>query len=156
MKNNLLVNLSMPLVSIYASRQFIKYVLCGGISSLVHITARLILSQYVNFSWAVFLSYFVGMPVALLLYRVFVFHGREGKLSRQFLLFSITYFGFLPVTWVLSVVSEALLVRLMPTGQAQLLAHLVGVAGPVVLNFAYNKFITFGERLPAHVVSERE
>jgi putative flippase GtrA len=152
----LLVTLLAPLVSIYASLQFIKYLLCGGLSSLVHITARLILSQYVSFSWAVFLSYFVGMPVALLLYRAFVFEGRKGKAGRQFLLFSITYFGFLPVTWGLSVVAEAPLVRLMPIGRAQLLAHLAGVAGPVMLNFAYNKFVTFGERLPPRVVSERE
>jgi putative flippase GtrA len=102
-----------------------------------------------EFGWAVFLSYFVGMPVALLLYRLFVFQGRDGSVIRQFLLFSLTYFGFLPLTWILSVVSEPGLEVLMPKASAQLAAHTIGVICPVVLNFAYNKFITFGERIEA-------
>ena len=60
----------------------------------------------------------------------------------------LTYFGFLPLTWILSVVSEPGLEALMPTASAQLAAH-TRVIGPVVLNFAYNKFITFGERIEA-------
>jgi putative flippase GtrA len=135
--------------SIYVSKQFFKYIVCGGLSSLVHVIARLILSNYMDYGWAVFTSYFIGMPVALILYRYFVFNGREGRAARQFFLFSITYFGFLPVTWMLSVAAERPLEELFPRDRAQLMAHLVGVVGPVVLNFAYNKFITFGERLQA-------
>ncbi len=86
------------------------------------------------------------MPVALVLYRIFVFNGRDGSVVRQFALFSLTYFGFLPVTWVLSVASEPSLERLMPTASAQLVAHMIGILGPVALNFAYNKFITFNEQ----------
>lgn len=124
-----------------------KYIICGSLSSLVHIVARLALNHYMDFGWAVFLSYFVGMPVALILYRMFVFRGRDGSVVRQFFLFSLTYFGFLPLTWLLSVITEPSFETFMPTASAQLFAHTVGVVGPVILNFAYNKFITFGERL---------
>jgi putative flippase GtrA len=99
-----------------------------------------------GFGWAVFASYFIGMPVALILYRIFVFNGQEGSVVRQFMFFSVTYFGFLPLTWLLSVASEPDLELLIPTASAQLVAHVIGVVGPVVLNFAYNKFITFGEQ----------
>ena len=51
--------------SIYVSKQFFKYLVCGGLSSLVHVIARLILSNYMEYGWAVFTSYFIGMPVAL-------------------------------------------------------------------------------------------
>jgi putative flippase GtrA len=102
-----------------------------------------------EFDWAVFLSYFIGMPVALLLYRLFVFQSRDAGVIRQFILFSFTYFGFLPLTWTLSVVSESGFEVLLPTTRAQLAAHTIGVIGPVVLNFAYNKFITFCERFKA-------
>ena len=135
--------------SIYFSSQFAKYIVCGSVSSIVHIIVRWLFNQYMEFGWAVFLSYFVGMPVALLLYKLFVFQGRDGNVIRQFLLFSLAYFGFLPLTWILSVVSEPGLEALMPTSSAQLAAHTIGVIGPVVLNFAYNKFITFGERIEA-------
>lgn len=135
--------------SIYASKQFLKYVVCGGLSSLVHVMSRLMLSNYMGYGWAVFVSFFIGMPVALFLYRYFVFNARKGSAARQLFLFSITYFGLLPVTWILSVAAERPFARLFPVDQAQLMAHLIGVIGPVVLNFAYNKFITFGERLQA-------
>ena len=133
------------IISIYVSTQFARYLICGSVSSLVHIIARWILNRYIDFGWAVFLSYFVGMPVALILYRTFVFQGRDGNVGRQFALFSVTYFGFLPLTWFLSVVSEPSLQAFLPAAYAQLLAHMIGVTGPVVLNFAYNKFVTFGE-----------
>ena len=133
------------IIAVYLSTQFVRYLICGSVSSLVHIIARWILNQYMDFGWAVFLSYFVGMPVALILYRTFVFQGRDGNVARQFALFSLTYFGFLPLTWFLSVVSEPTLQTFMPAVYAQLLAHMSGVIGPVVLNFAYNKFVTFGE-----------
>jgi putative flippase GtrA len=134
--------------SIYVSRQFLKYVVCGAISSLIHLVARWVLNHYMTFGWAVFLSYFVGMPVALVLYRIFVFQGQERSVIRQFGFFSLAYFGFLPLTWLLSVISERPLLAVLPVASAQLVAHLIGVAGPVVLNFAYNKFITFKEALP--------
>src|SRR6202022_2127535 len=89
--------------SIYVSKQFFKYLVCGGLSSLVHVIARLILSNYMDYGGGVFIFYFIGKPAALILYRYLVFNGREGKAARQFFLFSITYFGFLPVTWMLSV-----------------------------------------------------
>jgi putative flippase GtrA len=141
------MNLLSRIVRIYLSTQFVKYIICGSVSSLVHIVARLILSRYMDFGWAVFTSYFIGMAVALILYRIFVFRGQDSSVARQFLLFSISYIAFLPVTWFLSIVSEPRLANLFPTATAQTLAHLIGVAGPVILNFAYNKFITFGERL---------
>lgn len=143
------------LVAIYGSKQFIKYVICGVISSAVHIIARWAFNQYMGFGLAVFSSYFIGMPVALFLYRVFVFDGRERSVTRQFLLFSLTYFGFLPVTWLLSVVAELPLAAVLPKGQAELFAHMIEVVAPVVINFAYNKFVTFGERLPASAVPNR-
>jgi putative flippase GtrA len=146
---------SVLLVAIYGSKQFIKYIICGLISSAVHIIARWAFNQYMGFGLAVFLSYFVGMPVALFLYRFFVFNAREGSVGRQFLLFSVTYFGFLPVTWLLSVAAELPLAALLPKGQAELFAHMIGVVAPVVINFAYNKFITFGERLPTTGVPDR-
>lgn len=132
--------------SVYLSAQFLKYILCGIISALVHIVARWGLGQYMDFVWAVFTSSFISMPVALTLYRIFVFNGQDGSVGRQFLLFSVAYFGFLPLTWLLSIAAEPRLELLMPTANAQLAAHVIGVTGPVVLNFAYNKFITFGEQ----------
>jgi putative flippase GtrA len=134
------------ILTIYLSTQFLKYLVCGVLSSLVHIIARWVLSHYIDFGWAVFFSYFIGMPVALVLYRMFVFNGRGGSVVRQFVLFSLTYFGFLPLTWLLSVASAPNLEMLMPTANAQLVAHMIGILGPVVLNFAYNKFITFSEQ----------
>src|SRR5271168_524545 len=116
------MTLILRVLSIYFSTQFAKYIVCGSVSSIVHLVARWLFNQYVEFGWAVFLSYFVGMPVALLLYRLFVFQGRDGNVIRQFLLFSLTYFGFLPLTWILSVVSEPGLEVLMPKASAQLAA----------------------------------
>jgi putative flippase GtrA len=155
MQTSSIAKFSALLLSIYGSKQFIKYIICGAISSAVHIIARWAFNQYMDFGLAVFLSYFVGMPVALFLYRIFVFNGREGSVTRQFLLFSLTYFGFLPVTWLLSVAAEPPLAAVLPMGQAELFAHMIGVVAPVVINFAYNKFITFGERLPTSAVPDR-
>ena len=48
-----------------------------------------------DFGWAVFTSYFIGMPVALILYRIFVFHGQEGSVGRQFTRFLSDLFWLL-------------------------------------------------------------
>ena len=130
------------LAEIYFSKQFLLYIICGILASVAHIVARLAISLYTSFPVAVFLSYFVGMPVAFFLYRNFVFTS-NGAVSREVALFSLTYFGFLPLTWILAVGFEPALSLVLPKALAELAAHIVGIVIPVLLNFAYNKFVTF-------------
>lgn len=127
----------------YFSKQFVTYILCGGLAAATQIAVRYGLEQYASFSLAVLLSYFCGMFVALVLYRFFVFDARATRMRRQFILFSLAYIAFLPLTWVVSVGAESALLVSFPPVESRLLAHSLGVSLPVVLNFAFNKFVTF-------------
>lgn len=130
-------------VNIYLSRQFATYICCGLISTTVQLATRYCLSFWLDFSLAVVVSYIAGLLVALFLYRRFVFAARSRALSQQAVLFSAAYLAFLPVTWGLSVATVAPLLHVMSPDLAHLTAHTIGVGVPVVLNFAFNKLVTF-------------
>ena len=140
------VNRAVHLVArTYLSKQFVTYILCGCLSAGTQVVVRYALEQYASFSLAVLVSYLCGMCVALLLYRFFVFDARKTRMRRQFILFSLAYLAFLPVTWAVSVGAESVLRLSLSPVEARLFAHLLGVSVPVVLNFAFNKFVTFRE-----------
>jgi putative flippase GtrA len=128
---------------IYFSKQFVKYIMFGSLSTVVQLAMRYVLSFYMSFSLSVFIAYFVSMGTALFLYRAFVFIARTGSISRQVVLFALGYLTFLPVTWGLSVGAEGPLLSVFAPDFGKLAAHLIGVGVPVMLHFAFNKLVTF-------------
>ena len=54
-------------------KQFLSFIVCGGIAALANIASRIVFSLWMNYSLAIVFAFIVGMITAFILFRVFVF-----------------------------------------------------------------------------------
>lgn len=133
------------MIRIFASRQFVAFLLTGGVAALVNFLSRIVYSHWLGYSAAIFLAYLTGMITAFFLARVLVF--RE---SRRSLHYSAAMFCLVNVfaafqTWAVSLIlADYLLPLFGVTRHVPELAHAVGIVVPVFTSFIGHKRLSFG------------
>ncbi len=128
----------------FLSRQFMLFVLTGGVAAFVNFGSRIIYSGWVDYSTAIIAAYATGMITAFVLAKVFVF-----KRSRQSLRNSAAYFALVNVLALVQVlvISIGLAIYVLPwvgvEHYAEEVAHAVGVAFPVFTSYLGHKYWSF-------------
>ena len=129
-------------------KQFLSFVVCGGIAALANIFSRIVFSLWMNYSIAIVFAYIVGMITAFILFRVFVFS--EKKDSYRFnVLSQILWYIFVNAiallqTWAISIILYSFIFPYFKYGfYPDTTAHIVGVMVPVVSSYIGHKFLTF-------------
>jgi putative flippase GtrA len=126
------------------ARRFASFTITGGIAAVCNLGARLLLSRVMRYELAVLFAYLIGVVVAFVLARSFVFEkggsGWHGQLARFAI---VNVFGFAQV-WLISVG----LVRLVFPWMAfhwhpEDVGHLIGVASPVFVSYYAHKHFSF-------------
>ena len=69
------------------SRQFIGFVIAGGIAAVANVGSRILLSLWLPYVVAITIAYGIGMAVAFVLNRLFVFRDADNALAQQGLWF---------------------------------------------------------------------
>jgi putative flippase GtrA len=128
----------------FFSRQFILFLISGGIAALLNFGSRIIYSFWWGFSTAVILAYITGMVVAFILARIFVFGGGTQTTYRSATLFVLVNLVAVAQTWAISV---GLAYYLLPLLGIRLfvpeIAHGVGVIFPVFTSYIGHKHLSF-------------
>jgi|SRR5690554_2079794 len=131
------------MINAFASRQFLMFLLTGGVAALVNFASRILYNQWMGFSSAVILAYLTGMVTAYLLARAFVFTGAH-PLSRSILYFGLINLLAVVQTWLVSLL---MLHQILPAigivRMAPELAHAVGIVVPVFTSFLGHKYLSF-------------
>lgn len=130
-----------------ASRQFMLFLLVGGTAAAAQWLSRFAFAELMPYWAAVATAYGVGVIVAFLLNRRFVFPAAGPDLRRQFLRFlAVNAISFVMVWLVSMLLGEMLLPRFMDEALAHALGHGFGIMSPVVLSYVLHKRYTFKER----------
>lgn len=128
-------------------KRFASFVVTGGIAALANLGSRWLLSHVMDYPWAVTLAYLVGMTTAYLLARAFVFKPAGGRWQGEFARFAmVNAVSFLVVLGVSVGLADWLLPAIGWRWHAEDVAHLVGVASPIVLSYYAHKHFSFGQR----------
>lgn len=118
------------------NRNFFLFVLAAGASVPVNIAARIVLSHWVPFEFAVLLSHVAGMLTAYVLSRLFVFQSSGRAVSSELSRFALVNVGSAALTWFISV---GLLYYVFPlirfTYHTELVAHVLGLSVASVTSF---------------------
>lgn len=138
------------LIAFYWNGVFLKFLLAGGLAALANFAGRLAAQPFLGFQGAVVAAFFVGLTVAYVLNRAFVFPA-SGKPVRQevtwFFVFNLIAF---PIILGGSVVlRDHLFGRVLPQSLAEAAAHGCAILIPVVFNFAAHRLVTFASSKPA-------
>lgn len=132
------------MIGAFKSREFLVFLLTGGLAAAVNFGSRILFSQWMGYSAAIVLAYLVGMATAFVLARRFVF-----KQGTQALHHSAMYFVLVNVVAVLQTwaVSVGLAFHVLPalgvTRFAAEIAHAVGVVVPVFTSYLGHKHLSF-------------
>lgn len=125
-------------------REFILFLVTGGLAALINIVSRVGFSTVVRFELAVLLAYAVGMVTAYVLARKFVFLSSRTSIRRSFAAFALVNLFAVLQTWLVSVgLRNWLLPLLGIVVFRDLLAHGIGVAMPVASSYFGHKYISF-------------
>lgn len=129
-------------------KQFIFFLMSGGIAAAVNIGSRIFFSLFLPYEAAIILAFMMGLTTGFLLMKFFVFHIKSSKYAiREFFYFCFINLINLLLTFFLSVgcvrfVFPPLRYAFYP----ELTAHIIGVCFPILLSFIFHKKVTFGAK----------
>lgn len=128
----------------FLSRQFLTFLVTGGIAAAANFGSRLLYNQWLDFSTAVILAYLTGMVTAFILARMFVFRDSQQTLHRSVLFFCLVNLVAVAQTWLISMgLAYYALPALGITRFAKELAHAVGIVVPVFTSYLGHKHLSF-------------
>lgn len=126
------------------STQFVRFLVTGGIAATANIGSRYLFNIFMDFKVAVVLAYLVGMTIAYVLARLFVFDRSGRSLGSEFGRFAVVNLFALAFVWAISV-SLALIVfpAINFTWHSEDIAHVIGVLAPAVTSFLGHRQFSF-------------
>jgi putative flippase GtrA len=131
-------------IGTFRSRQFLAFIITGGLAAGVNFGSRILFSQWLSFSVSIVLAYLVGMTTAFILARMFVFKGGQQALHQSVLFFVLVNVVAVLQTWA---VSMCLAIYVLPafgvTRFIAEMAHAVGVIVPVFTSYWGHKHLSF-------------
>ena len=124
--------------------EFFRFVLAGTFAAGVNFFSRIIYSEYMTFRIAVIVAYITGMVAAFILSKLYVFQVSRYVAWREFIYFSVINLLAIVQVWIISV---GLAEYFFPYVGMQLyteeIAHLIGLAIPVVTSYLGHKHFSF-------------
>lgn len=126
------------------SRQFIKFFITGGLAALCNIGSRYFFSLFVGFQFAVGLAYLVGMTVAYILARLFVFERSGRNVKSEFSRFAlVNLFSFFLVWFISVTLAFVVFPAIHFTWHPEDVAHFIGVIAPAAVSFFGHRYFSF-------------
>jgi len=124
--------------------QFVRFLVVGGFSAALNFLSRIYFSNYVEFSFAVVLAFFVGLTTAFMLSKNYVFPKGKRSFVASFSYFLIINVIALALVWGSSLAMlHVVLPALHVVNNAEEIAHAVGICLPVITSYIAHKYITF-------------
>ena len=126
------------------SRQFLAFLVTGGIAALVNFGSRILFGQWMSYSASIILAYLCGMTTAFLLARAFVFTDSQRSTTHSALWFAAVNVFAVFQTWAISLIlARHVLPWAGVTTHAETIAHAVGIMVPVVSSYYGHKHFSF-------------
>jgi putative flippase GtrA len=124
--------------------RFALFIIVGGFAALVNIGSRVLFSKAVPFEAAILLAFAVALTVAFALNRRFVFEGEPGQAGYQYSrFFLVNIFGLLQIFIVSQLMVRIILPWIGWTWHVETVAHVVGVASPIIVSYYAHKHFSF-------------
>ena len=125
-------------------RQFVLFLITGGIAALINIASRIGFSQVLRFELAVLAAYAIGMVTAYVLARRYVFLQTQQSVKRSFAAFALINLAAVLQTWLVSIGIRSWLFPIIGVAAlVDLIAHSFGVVVPVITSFFGHKYVSF-------------
>ncbi|MBB4375062.1 putative flippase GtrA [Bradyrhizobium sp. cir1] len=127
--------------------RFARFLIVGVLTAAVNMLARVLMSRFVPFEYAVALAFPIALTFAFAMSKVYVFQMSEVVARRQYLRFLLVYSVALVQVWLVSVgMRYWILPAIGWAYHPELVAHTVAVCSPVLMTYYAHKVFTFRQR----------
>jgi putative flippase GtrA len=131
-------------VALYWSDQFARFLAVGGVALVCHWLSRFAFNLFVSYATAIVCAYLIGMVVAFVLNKIYVFPYSKRSLNFEIFFFFLVNIAAFPPVWAVAyVLGEWILVDYLDRPFALAIAHGFAITLPVFVNYALHKFVTF-------------
>ena len=126
------------------AQRFLRFLVTGGIAAVCNVASRALLSRILGYGAAVAIAYAIGVLVAFILAKLFVFSSNTRRWHAELSRFAVVNCISFAQVWLVSVgLERSVLPRIGWTWYPKLCAHLAGVASPVITSYFLHKHFTF-------------
>ena len=132
------------MIQSFLSKEFLGFLITGGIAATVNFVSRIYFNQFYSFSASVVFAYLLGMLTAFILARVFVFNKSSQPIGRSVVIFSLVNVLALTQTWFISmglnyyVLPSLGVERFVPE-----ISSAIGIIFPVFTSYLGHKYWSF-------------
>jgi putative flippase GtrA len=128
----------------FLSKEFLGFLITGGIAATVNFVSRIYFNQTYSFSVSVVFAYLLGMLTAFILARVFVFNKSSRSIGRSAVIFSLVNVLALAQTWLISM---GLNYHVLPSIGVEIfvpeISSAIGIIFPVFTSYLGHKYWSF-------------
>lgn len=129
------------------TRQIAFFLISGGLAAAANVISRVVFSLFLPYAAAIVAAFIVGLSIAFVLNRQFVFVDGQGSAAQQFVRFTVVnLFGLVQTLIISLLLAELLLPAIGWSWHPYEIAHAVGVIVPVVTSFFGHKHFSFRRR----------
>ena len=127
-----------------AHRQFLSFLITGGIAALVNLGTRIAFNFAMPFEVAVIMAYLCGMTTAYVLARQLVFERSGRAVHDEYIRFALVNLIAIVQVWIVSVgLADIIFPRIGFYWYPYTVAHLVGIIIPVFTSYIGHKYFSF-------------
>jgi putative flippase GtrA len=128
----------------FLSKEFIGFLITGGIAAAVNFLSRIFYNQYCSFSSSVIFAYLTGMVTAFILAKIFVFKHGTQSIQRSAIIFSLVNIIAAAQTWLISMgFNYYFLPMIGVTRFIPEISSAIGIAFPVFTSYLGHKHWSF-------------
>lgn len=128
------------------ARQFLRFLLAGGIAAAVNFGSRIALGEVMPYVPSIIVAYLIGMATAFMLNRAFVFTAAGNAVGQQAWRFALVNLAAVVQTVLISLLFARVLFPWWGFDwQPETIAHAIGVAVPVLTSYFGHKYFSFAE-----------
>lgn len=126
------------------SHRFIKFLIVSSIAACANIGSRIVFNLLIGYVPSILLAFCVGLCVAFVLNRLFVFRETINPLHRQMFWFTAVNLAAIVQTLGVSLLLARWAFPAIGFGwHTETVAHVAGVATPVITSFWGHKYFSF-------------
>ena len=124
--------------------RFLRFLITGALAAGVNVATGIFLNGFMLYELAISCAYLAGMTAAFVMARLFVFESDHGTMQGQYFRFAIVNAVAFAQVWIVSVTLARFLFPFIGFDwHAETLAHMIGVASPIVTSYFGHKLFSF-------------
>ncbi|MEJ2670392.1 MAG: GtrA family protein [Gammaproteobacteria bacterium] len=128
----------------FKSKQFLLFLMTGGLAALVNFSSRIFYNQWLDFSFAIVVAYITGMITAFILAKIFVFTESQQPWHHSAIYFALINLFAIAQTWIISMgLAYYFFPKIHFHAYPNELAHAIGIAAPVFTSYLGHKYFSF-------------